>query len=107
MSGRTDPRRTVDVDPEIGAAHDRRLARMQSDPNPDLSPLRPRLRPKQPLRRHRSRNPVPRPPKHGEQLIGPTVDLLAARLRHRPPKQPPQITQHPAITGPELLHEPR
>jgi hypothetical protein len=55
----------------------------------------------------RGRDGILRPTKSGEELIGTTVDLMAARLRHRSPEQPPMLIQDGPVAITELLREAR
>ena len=107
MPDRADARGAADVEPKVGTALERGLTRMQAHAHTHCGALRPRVGLKRRMAGGRGRNRILRPTKRGEQLIGTTVNLIAARLRHGPTEQPPMLIQDGPVAIPELLHEPR
>lgn len=106
MAGRANACDAVDVEPQVDAALDGGLARMQPHAHTNLRLLRPRVGRDHPLGGNGGLDAVLRPLEGSEQLIGTTVDLVAASVRHGPSEQPPELVQDAAVTVPQLLHEP-
>ena len=107
VTGRADAGRAADVEPEVGAALECRLTRVQAHAHAHRGARRPGLGRQHRLRGSRRRNRIARTLKGGEVLIGTAVDLMAASLRDGRPDQPPQLMEHRAIAVSELLQEPR
>ena len=107
MPGRADTRGTVDVETQVDATLDSRLARVQTHAHAHRAPFRPGMRRQEPLRRDCRHHPILRPLKNSEQLISPRVDLIAARVRHRLAEHTPLLPQDGTVVVPERVDERR
>ncbi len=81
--GRRDAGGTVDLDPDVGAAVELGLARMDPHPNARLGAARPLVCGQRPLRRDRGGDGVHSPLERGEQLVRAAVHDVPAGLLDR------------------------
>ena len=77
VAGGADPRRAMDVDPDVALLPDDRLAGVDAHADAELRPLRPVVACERQLGRDGGRNRVLRAPEAVEERVALRVDLLA------------------------------
>ena len=104
---RTDPRRTMHVQPDVALAGHLRLAGVHTDPHPHLDAVRPRRLGQRPLHRHRRRDRVPRPREHREGA-SPCVSTSRPPERANASRMRPArvLRQHRTVLPAELPQQP-
>ena len=104
VAGRHDPRRPMDVHPDVDTGGQLGLAGMDADPHLDRGASRPRLGGDRPLHPDRRLDRLSGGPEDREERVALGADLGAAAGTGVPDQLVVPREQR-AVVGPELLHE--
>jgi hypothetical protein len=106
VTGLADPRRPVDVDPDIAVLVQRRRSRVDAHPHPHVGVVRPVVLAERSLGRDCCADGVRDLLEHGKELVAVRVDLDAALGLGRRPDQAPDIGERASVGLAQPLDQP-